>query len=98
MTFEQWYHQVQCVKDHYLEVVGGGARVDIGPTASVDHILHQLLVIFCMVASFDVLTQDFYKVRQRSNENVPSFATRLEETLSHIQLQCLGRMMDLEAQ
>ena len=51
MSFEQWYHDVRCVKDHYPESMVQesivcslkGAAADmaryIGPTASVAHIL-----------------------------------------------------------
>ena len=54
VSFEQWYHEVQCVKDHYLEsmvwesIVRSlkGAAADMarymGPTASVAHILQKL--------------------------------------------------------
>ena len=70
----------------------------MGPTASVAHILCKLLVIFGMVASFDILVQSFYKATQVSNKKVLSFAMRLEGTLNQIQLQCPRRMMDLEAQ
>ena len=51
-----------------------------------------------MVASFDVLMQNLYKVTQGNNEMVPSFATKLEGTLKQIRLQCPGRMKDLEVQ
>ena len=51
-----------------------------------------------MVASLNVLMQNFYKVTQGDKEKVPSFATRLEGTLNQIRLQCLRRMMDLEVQ
>ena len=70
----------------------------MGPTASVAHILRKLSFIFGKVASFDILMQNFYKVNQGNNENVPSFATRLEGTLNQIRLQCPRRMMDLEIQ
>ena len=71
VSFKQWYHQVQCVKDHYLELVVWesivrslkGAAADmarhIGPPASVSNILQKLTVIFRMVASFDILMQKF---------------------------------------
>ena len=74
VSFEQWYHEVQCVKDHYPESVVlesivrslKGTAADMarymGPTASVSDILQKLMVIFGMVASFDVLIQTFYKV------------------------------------
>ena len=48
-----------------------------GATASIGHIL-QNHSFFGMVASFDVLMQNFYKVTQGNNEKVPSFAMRLE--------------------
>ena len=108
VSFEQRYHEVQCVKDHYLESVVQesivwslkGAVVDMawymGPTASVREILQKLMVIFKMVASFDVLMQNFYKVTQGNHEKVPSFATRLEGTLNQIQLKCPGRIADCE--
>ena len=51
-----------------------------------------------MMASFDILIQNFYKVTQGNNEKVPSFATRQEGTLNQIHLQCSQRMTDLEAQ
>ena len=92
VSFEQWYHEVQCVKDHYRESRGlgkhsfnlfKGAVVDIarymGPTTSVTEVLQKLMVIFGTVTSFDVLMQNFYKVTQGNHEKVPSFATRLEE-------------------
>ena len=106
VSFEQWYHKVQCVKDHYLELVVWesivqslkGASVDMawymGPTASVTESLQKLMVVFGMVASFDVLMQNFYTVTQSNQEKVPSFATRLEGTLNQIQLKCPGRIVD----
>ena len=95
VSFKWWYHEVQCVKDHYPESVVQesivqslrGAAADMawymGPTASIREILQKLMVIFGTVASFDVLMQNFYKVTQ-SNEKVPSFTTRLEDTLNQI--------------
>ena len=70
----------------------------MGSTTSIDYILHKLSVTFGTVALFNVLMQNFYKVSQGNNKKVPSFAMRLEGTLNQIQLQCPGRMMDLEAQ
>ena len=95
VSYEQWSHKVQCIKDHYPElVVRGsimqslrGAAVDMahymGPTADVSEILEKLSVIFGTVASFDVLMQNFYKISQ-GNEKVSSFATRLEGTLNRV--------------
>ena len=110
VSFEHLYHYVQFVKDHYPESVVQqsiirslrGVAADVaqymGPTAKVAHILWKLLVIFSIVASFDVLMQNFYKVMQGNNEMVPSFTMRLEGTLNQIRLQCPGGMTDLEVQ
>ena len=106
VSFKQWYHEVQCIKDHYPESVVQEsivrylkwAVVDMawymGPTASVIEILQNLMVIFSTVASFDVLMQNFYKVTQGNNKKVPSFATRLEGILNQIWLQCPRRIAD----
>ena len=83
VSFEQWYHKVQCVKEHYPESVVlesifqslKGVAADMaqymGPTASVREILQKLMVIFRTVVSFDVLMQNFYKVTQGNNEKCP---------------------------
>ena len=74
VSFKQWYQEVQCVKVHCLESVVWESTVQslngevadmawyMGPTASVREFLQKLMVIFRMVASFDVLMQNFYKV------------------------------------
>ena len=107
VSYEQWSHEVQCIKDHYPESVVResimrslkGAVADMahymGPTASVSDILEKLSVIFGTVASFDVLMQNFYKISQ-GNEKVPSFAMQLEGTLNQIQIKCPGRIADHE--
>ena len=109
-SFKQWYHDVQCVKDHYPESVVWesivtslkGAVADMaqymGPTTSMAQILQKLTIIFGTMVSFDILIQNFYKVTQGNHEKVPSFTTRLEGTLNPIRLQCLGRVTDLEVQ
>ena len=103
VSYEQWSHEVQCIKDHYPESVVResimqslkGAATDMahymGPTAGVSEILEKLSVIFGTVASFNVLMQNFYKISQ-GNEKVPSFATKLEGTLNQIQIQCPSRI------
>ena len=110
VSLEQWYHEVQCIKDHYTESVVQesivrslkGAAADMAqymaPTTGVAHILQKLAVIFGTVASFNILMQNFYKVTQGNHEKVPSFTTRLEGTLSQIRLQCPRRMMELKVQ
>ena len=107
VSYEQWSHEVQCIKDHYPESVVcesimqslKGAAVDMahymGPTAGVSDILEKLSVIFGTVTSFDVLMQNFYKISQ-GNEKVPSFATQLEGTLNQIRIKCPGRIADHE--
>ena len=103
VSYEQWSHEVQCIKDHYPESVVResimqslkGAAADMacymGPTASVSEILEKLLVIFGTVTSFNVLMQNFYKISQ-GYEKVLSFATKLQGTLNQIQIQCPGRI------
>ena len=95
VSYEQWSHKVQCIKDHYPELVVResiiqslkGAAADMahykGPTAGVSKILEKLSVIFGTVVSFDVLMQNFYKISQ-GNEKVPSFASKFEGTLKQI--------------
>ena len=96
------------MKDHYPEPVVWesimrslkGATADMarymGPTASVSDILLKLMVIFGMVALFNVLMQNFYKVTQGDHEKVFYFATRLEGTLNQIWLKCLRWIANCE--
>ena len=67
----------------------------MGPTDSVSEILEKLSIIFGMVASFDVLMQNLYKILQ-GNVKVPSFATRLEGTLNQIRIKCPSRIANHE--
>ena len=64
VSYEQWSHEVQCIKDHYPELVVRessmwslrGAAADMAhtwPTAGVSEILEKLSVIFGTVVSFD---------------------------------------------
>ena len=108
VSYEQWSHEVQCIKDHYPESVVResimrslkGAAADMahymGSTASVSEILEKLSVIFRIVASFNVLMQNFYKITQGGIEKVPSFMTRLEGTLNQIRIRCPGRIANHE--
>ena len=94
VSFEQVNHEVQCIKDHYPELVVWesivrslkGPAADMawymGTTASGSDILQKLTVIFGTVASFDVLMQNFYKVTQGNHKKVPSFTTKLKGTLT----------------
>ena len=108
VSYKQWNHKVQCIKDHYLELVVRESIMQslkraaadmahyMGPTAGVSKILEKLLVIFSTVTSFDILMQNFYKISQGGNEKVPSFVTRLEGTLNQIRIKCPGRIADHE--
>ena len=107
VSYDQWSHEVQCIKDHYPESVVResimwslkGATADMahymGPTAGVSEILEKLSIIFGTVASFDVLMQNFYKISQ-GHEKVPLFVTQLEGTLNQIQIKCPGQIADYE--
>ena len=108
VSFEQWNHEVQCIKDYYPEsavqesivksLKGAAAEMAqfMGPTASVSNILQNVMVIFGMVASFDMLMQNFYKVTQGNHEKVPLFTMRLEGTLNQIRLKCPRWIADCE--
>ena len=108
VSYEQWSHEVQSIKDHYPESVVResimrslkGAAADMahymGPTAGVSEILEKLSVIFGTVTSFDVLMQNFYKIMQEGNKKVPSFMTKLEGTLNQIRIRCPWRIADCE--
>ena len=108
VSFKQWNHEVQCIKDHYPELMVQesmvrslkGAATDMAwymdPTASVSEILQKLTVIFGTVALFNVLMQNFYKVTQGNYKKVPSFVTRIETTLNQIRLKCPRRIVDCE--
>ena len=110
VSFKQWDHEVQCMKDHYPKSVVWesimqslkGAVADIarymGPTTSEGHILQKLMVIFGTVVSFNILTWNFYKVMQNNHKEVPSFPSRLEGTLNEIRLQCPGRITNQKVQ
>ena len=107
VSFEQWNHEVHCIKDHYPESVVlesimrslKGAAADMawymGPTASVSDILEKLLVIFGTVVSFNDLIQNYYKIMQGNSKKVPLFTTRLEGTLNQIRLRCMCRLLIL---
>ena len=106
VSFEQWYHEVQCAKYHYPESVVResivhslkGAVADMarymGPTTSVANILQKLTIIFGTVVLFGILMQNAYKVTQSNHKKVPSFATWLGGTLNWIRLQCPRRITD----
>ena len=108
VSFKQWYHRIQCIKDYYPDAVVWesigrslkGAAADmvryIGPIASVSNILQKLTVIFGMVASFDILMQNFYKVTHENHKKVPFFTTRLEGTLNQIWIKCPGQKANCE--
>ena len=74
------------LREHHQIAEGGSGRCGQvhGTTASIEHILQKLSVMFGMVASFNILMENFYKVNQGNNKKVPSFATRLEGTLNQI--------------
>ena len=110
VSFEQWYHEVQCMKDHYPQsmvqesIVWSikGAAADtaryLGPTTNMAHILQKLMVISSTVASFNILMQIFYKVTQGNQMKVSSFTMRLEGTLNQIKFQCHRGITDQEVQ
>ena len=93
VSFKQWYHEVQ---DHYPESVVWesiiwslkGAVADMawymGPTASVEEILQKLMVIFGMVASFDVLIENFYKLLKVTMRECPPLPPGSQPNLTKV--------------
>ena len=86
VSFEQWYHEVQCVRP-LSRVSGQGGHSSVsqrgsgryglvhGPYCQCQGNSSKIMVNFGMVASFDVLMQNFYKVTQCNHEKVPSWRT-----------------------
>ena len=66
----------------------------MGPAASIDHILQKLSVIFGMVALFNMLIHNFYKVDHVNNKRLPHLPQGWKD-LNQINLQCLGKIMEL---
>ena len=99
VSFEQWNHEVQCVKNHYPELVVWesivrslkGAAADMawymGPTTSVSNIL-QKLSCFHHSGIFQCIHAKFLQSDSRKPQKVSSFTMRLEGTLNQIRLKC----------
>ena len=98
VSFKQWYHEVQCVKDPYPETVVRESIIHLlkesttdivwymGPTTSINHILWKLLVIFGTVASFALLMQNVYKMSE-GNNNKATVATEPAEGVAKLTQQ-----------
>ena len=56
-----------------------GATADLiqylGPHAPVSHVLDKVELMFDTIASFDVLMQNFYKLKQGRMERMPVYVT-----------------------
>ena len=94
-TLRQWSKRVSSSHSRGQQWIWPGIW---GPPLALTTSCENFQLFFGMVASFDVLMQNFYKVTQSNNEKVSSFATQLEGTCNQIQLQCPRRMTDLEVQ
>ena len=89
VSFKKWNLEVQCVKDHYPELVVSesivrslkGVAADIGqymgPTNSVSDIL-QKLSHFWYSGIFQCTHAKFLQSDSRKPQKVPSFTMRLE--------------------
>ena len=102
VSFKQWYHKVQCVKENWWSgrVLSGHWKGQqwIWPSIWVLLLAWPIYcrnwpLFFYIVVSFDILMQNFYKVTLGNHEKVP-----LEGTLNQIRLQCPGRVTNLEVQ
>ena len=99
VSFEQWYHEVQCVKDHYPELViwestskitkGGSGRYHPGTWALLPvHGPYSTKANHNLwhCGIIQCFNAKLYKVMQGNHEKVPSFTTRLEGTLNQDQV------------
>ena len=64
-----------------LKGAAAGMAWYMGPSPSVREILQKLAVIFGMVASFDVLMQNFYKVMHPSSRSILSATELLHKVI-----------------
>ena len=61
----------------------------MGSEVEVEGIISKFETVYGIVASFDVLMQSFYKIR---NEKIPVHTTRIEGALSQIRLKYPDRL------
>ncbi|XP_052809305.1 paraneoplastic antigen Ma3-like [Mya arenaria] len=94
-TFVEWRYEVKClisepdIHEHYLlqairRSVRGTARrllIPLGENATVTDILEKLDAMFGDVSTHGMIMQEFFNAIQRVDENVTSFACRLETLL-----------------
>ena len=93
-----WRYEVQCLMNlqgltcsQVLQIIRGSLRgsarmmiVPLGEQASVEHILTKLDALYSNAASKEELMTEFFNSVQRPEENVTSFACRLETLLQTI--------------
>ena len=96
LTFEQWYHDIQCCQQQYPEsillpalrksIVGKAKTVlrSLGPAYSVAAALEALSQEYKLEASSDMIFQEFYRLRQEKGERVQVYSVRLREVLSRL--------------
>ena len=96
VSSEQWSYELQSLRKSYgdsalregiqcsLRGAAADAVCNMGPNVPLDMILKKFTIIYGNVKSFDMLMRDFYRADQGEEENIPSFATRIEGLLSQI--------------
>ena len=94
VSYEQWSHEVQCIKDHYPESVVRESIMRSLKGAVVD-----MATTWVLLPVFPTFWKNFLQISTKisqGNEKVSSFVTRLEGTLNQIQIKCPGRIADHE--
>ena len=94
-SYDLWRYEVQCLvksgntHDTIKMAIRRSLRGDaskipmhLGPTADIDDIIDKMDSIYGSVYPAEALLGQFYTARQRDNEDVASWACRLEEILS----------------
>jgi hypothetical protein len=68
---------------------GSASRVlmRLGPNASVEEILYKLDSVYGIVEEKETLLANFYSARQKENEDVSTWACRLEDLLGKTLIQ-----------
>jgi hypothetical protein len=102
-SFRVWRFEVENLQNNFREaevrraihrsVTGSAAEVlmRMGQDADSYQILNKFENIFGTVSSSEKLLCDFYSTQQKSNESVAEWSCRLEDILSHRQLESIGQ-------
>jgi len=102
-SYRVWRFELDNLKETYRDidvkraiqrsVTGSAAEVfmRLGQNASLDQVLDKFEHVYGTVSSTEKLLCDFYSTQQRASETVAEWSCRLEDILSHRQLQSMAQ-------